>query len=88
MWVRYRHDLAMVRAGIAAVGELAMQSFGCFIACQVAMQQWLDRNFGSVTAMYEDRHELWGFDHRGRLFRRTLPARRAKVRAHIPRFFL
>lgn len=46
---------------------------------QVAMQQWLDRNFRSVTAMYEDRHELWGFDHRGRLFRRMLPARRAQV---------
>ncbi|CAL8465536.1 g5072 [Coccomyxa elongata] len=45
---------------------------------QVAMQQWLDRNFRSVTAMYEDRHELWGFDYRGRLFRRMLPARRAQ----------
>ncbi len=43
------------------------------------MQQWLDRNFRSVTAMYEDRHELWGFDHRGRLFLRMLPARRAQV---------
>ncbi|KAK9903437.1 hypothetical protein WJX75_005630 [Coccomyxa subellipsoidea] len=45
---------------------------------QVALQQWLDRNFTSVTAMYEDRHELWGFDHQGRLFRRMLPARRAQ----------
>lgn len=51
--------------------------------CQVALQQWLDRNFASVTAMYEDRHELWGFDHQGRLFRRMLPARRAQVSQHI-----
>ena len=46
---------------------------------QVAMQRWMDANFGSVTAMYEDRHQLWGFNHKGRLLQRTLPARRAQV---------
>ena len=46
---------------------------------QVAMQRWMDANFGSVAAMYEDRHQLWGFNHKGRLLQRTLPARRAQV---------
>ena len=40
---------------------------------------WLDRNFELVSAMYEDRHQLWGFNHQGRLIRRLLPARRAQV---------
>ena len=43
------------------------------------MQRWLEANFGSVAAMYEDRHQLWGFNHRGRLLQRSLPARRAQV---------
>ena len=47
----------------------------------MAMQRWLDANFGSVAAMYEDRHQLWGFNHKGRLLQRTLPARRAQVLA-------
>ena len=45
----------------------------------MAMQRWMDANFGSVAAMYEDRHQLWGFNHKGRLLQRTLPARRAQV---------
>ena len=51
---------------------------------QVAMQRWMDINFGSVAAMYEDRHQLWGFNHKGRLLQRTLPARRAQVSTNIP----
>lgn len=51
---------------------------------QVAMQRWMDANFGSVAAMYEDRHQLWGFNHKGRLLQRTLPARRAQVSTDIP----
>ena len=45
----------------------------------MAMQRWMDANFGSVAAMYEDIHQLWGFNHKGRLLQRTLPARRAQV---------
>ena len=48
--------------------------------CQVAMQRWMEANFGSVAAMYEDRHQLWGFNHKGRLLQRSLPARRSQVR--------
>ena len=48
--------------------------------CQVVMQHWMEANFGSVAAMYEDRHQLWGFNHKGRLLQRSLPARTAQVR--------
>lgn len=34
--------------------------------------------------MYEDRHQLWGFNHRGRLMQRSLPARRAQVGGSRP----
>jgi len=43
------------------------------------MQRWMEANFGSVATMYEDRHQLWGFNHKGRLLQRSLPARRAQV---------
>jgi hypothetical protein len=43
------------------------------------MQQWLEYNFTSVLAMYEDRYLLWGFTQQGRLIRRSLPARRAQA---------
>ena len=48
---------------------------------QVALQRWIAANVASVVALYEDRYELWGFSHRGRLIRRALPARRAAVRS-------
>ena len=51
---------------------------------QVALQRWVAANVTSVVALYEDRHELWGFTHQGRLVRRVLPARRAKVCAQRP----
>ena len=50
------------------------------------MQRWMEANFGSVAAMYEDRHQLWGFNHKGRLLQRSLPARRSQVRPPFPNF--
>lgn len=46
---------------------------------QVAMQRWRERMLDSVAAMYEDRYDLWGFAPRGRLLRRSVPARRAQA---------
>jgi hypothetical protein len=54
---------------------------------QVALQRWIGANVTAVVALYEDRYELWGFSHRGRLIRRALPARRAAVRSHPLRIF-
>ena len=44
------------------------------------MQRWRERMLDSVAAMYEDRYALWGFAPRGRLLRRSVPARRAQAR--------
>ena len=49
-------------------------------SAQVAMQRWRERMLDSVAAMYEDRYALWGFAPRGRLLRRSVPARRAQAR--------
>jgi hypothetical protein len=44
------------------------------------MQRWRERALDSVAAMYEDRYDLWGLAPGGRLLRRSVPARRARVR--------
>jgi len=51
---------------------------------QVAMQRWREHALDSVAAMYEDRFDLWGLAPGGRLLRRSVPARRARVRAPRP----
>ncbi|KAK3264262.1 hypothetical protein CYMTET_26989 [Cymbomonas tetramitiformis] len=42
----------------------------------VAMSRTADRNFTAVIAIYEDRHQLWGFTRAGQFTRRQLPASR------------
>ena len=49
------------------------------------MQRWRERMLDSVAAMYEDRYDLWGFAPRGRLLRRSVPARRAQARPALRR---
>ncbi len=48
------------------------------------MQRWREHALDSVAAMYEDRFDLWGLAPGGRLLRRSVPARRARVRAPRP----
>lgn len=50
---------------------------------QVAFQRFLDRNWDGVAAIYEDKHRLWGCAFGGRLVRRDIPARRAKVTCNL-----
>ncbi|KAK9815661.1 hypothetical protein WJX72_007540 [[Myrmecia] bisecta] len=45
---------------------------------QVALHAWMQRNYQSVVAMYEDRHALWGLAPGGNLVQRSISARRAK----------
>eukprot|EP00884_Botryococcus_braunii_P000022 jgi/Botrbrau1/1001/Bobra.114_1s0039.1 len=44
---------------------------------QVALTNWMEGRWGSVAAIYEDRHEVWGIGPGGQILRRSLPGRRA-----------
>ena len=46
---------------------------------QVAFHQFMDRNWGDIAAVYEDKHILWGCGGGGKLVRRSIPMRRARV---------
>ena len=50
------------------------------VLTQVAFQQFVDRNWEAVAAMYEDRHLLWGLALGARIVKRSVSVRRAKVR--------
>ncbi len=54
---------------------------GCM---QVGFQKFLERNWLAIVAIYEDQHLLWGFTQGGRIVRRPVSMRRAKVRRLLP----
>jgi hypothetical protein len=54
------------------------------MAFQVALNNWWEGRWGSVAAIYEDRHEVWGIGPGGQILRRSLPGRRAAVSDGVP----
>jgi hypothetical protein len=49
----------------------------------LCLAQWTERQIYSVLAIYEDRHELWGFKPDGTLLRRQLAASRQAELAEL-----
>lgn len=49
----------------------------------MSLAQWTERQIYSVLAIYEDRHELWGFKPDGTLLRRQLAASRQEELAEL-----
>jgi hypothetical protein len=53
------------------------------IPSQVLLAGWAEKQFFGVVAIYEDRHQLWGFKPDGTLLRRQLAASRREELAAL-----